>query len=298
MQIIPIPHAVPDIPGTVVALGAFDGVHLGHAALLRETVQTACKQGLVPAVFTFADDPGKGAPTLTTMEDRMAEFQKAGIKLVFTVHFSQVRQLTAEQFVAQILLAQCHAKAAVCGFNFRFGQAASGTSDTLLSLLPSSHVLQPVIYQGQAVSSSRIRAAIGEGDVRCACALLGRPYTVSGKVLHGKALGRTIGFPTINMKPLTLLPKSGVYATRFLLDGESYLSMTDIGTRPTVEGKGEIRMETHIPHFEQDVYGKTVSVAFWQRLRDEIAFSSIDELKRQLEKDKQALASLFSATEG
>lgn len=270
---------------TVTALGFFDGVHIAHAALLKETVALAKRQGAVPALFTFAQTPRRAESKLLSLESRLLQFEKHGIEVAFVANFDALCSLSPDAFVRDVLQAVCHANAAVCGYNFRFGKNAAGDAEKLLQLLPQSLVLPPVLHDGETVSSSRIRRLIENGEVEKAAELLGAPYTLSAPVTHGKALGRTLGFPTANMQPHELMPKSGVYETRVSFDGKEFVGLTDIGTRPTVEGDGECRMETHIPDFSGDLYGKTVSVTFLRRLRGELCFSSVDELKAQLQKD-------------
>ncbi len=270
---------------TVTALGFFDGVHIAHAALLEKTVAIAREKGLVPAVFTFLDAPHKTGERLLSFEERLARFEVYGIEVVFAADFAALRSLSPEDFMERVLKGTCRSALAVCGFNFRFGKEARGDSALLSSLLPESVILPPIELDGGTVSASRVRALLADGRVEEAARLLGAPYTVRGKVLHGKALGRTIGFPTANMKPKALLPKDGVYETRVLLGSESYIALTDIGLRPTAETAGERRMETYIPHFSGDLYGKELSVSFLRRIRGEKQFDSIEDLKAQLARD-------------
>jgi len=270
---------------TVTALGFFDGVHLAHAALLRQTVEMAKQKGCRPAVFTFLDAPHKEGKKLFSKQERLEQFEACGIETVFLAEFEALRSLSPEQFIQTVLEDICHTKAAVCGYNFRFGKDAAGDAALLKQHLPESYILPPYKHGGELISSTRIRTLIEDGKVEEAAQLLGAPYTVKGSVLHGKALGRTLGFPTANMMPQELLPKNGVYETRAFIDGSVYAALTDIGTRPTVEGKGERRMETYILDFDGDLYGKELSVTFLRCLREEIRFASADDLKAQLKKD-------------
>lgn len=271
---------------TVTAIGFFDGTHLAHAALLKETVRLSRELGLCAALFTFADMP-KGGASLSTLENRLHAFEAYGIETVFIADFASLCSLCAEDFVKDVLVGICRAEAAVCGFNFRFGKGAAGDAALLKRLLPKTEVLAPVEQDGSTVSSSRIRALIAEGKVEEAARLLGAPYTLCGRVEHGKALGRRLGFPTANIRSPLLLPKNGVYETRVDIDGVRYAAMSDVGNRPTVEGQGERRIETYILNFDGDLYGKEISVAFVRRLRDEIAFESEQALLAQLKKDAE-----------
>jgi riboflavin kinase/FMN adenylyltransferase len=288
MQEICLPSEAYQRP-TVTALGYFDGVHIAHAALLEHTVRLAKRLGAVPAVFTFRDAPHKDGVRLFSYEERLAAFAAHGIEAVFTADFEKVRHLCAERFVEDILIGMCGARAAVCGYNFRFGKGAAGDAAMLQALLPESYILPAVLLDGAAVSSSRVREALLAGDVEEAALLLGEPYTVSAAVLHGKGLGRRLGFPTANMKPDELLPQNGVYETRVAVGGRHYSALTDIGTRPTVEGEGERRMETYILHFKGDLYGQQLPVSFVRRLRGEKHFESAEELIAQLGADVKAI---------
>lgn len=281
---------------TVTALGFFDGVHRGHRALLDATVRLASSLGVKPAVFTFSGT-FKGKAPLTDESTRLRLLEEAGIEAVFLVDFDAVRSLSPEDFVKNCLQGVCRARAAVCGFNFRFGKNASATAENLLSLLPSSLIIPAIYESGEVISSSRIRALLKAGAVEEAALLLGRPYSLTGEVLRGKALGKTWGFPTANMKPRALLPAPAVYATEIFIGEKRYPAITDVGTRPTVEGAGETRMETHIPAFSGDLYGKTLSVSFIKRLRDEKKFPSAEALCAQLTLDVAALNTIFDDTE-
>ena len=285
MQTVFLP-AKPYEKKTVVAIGFFDGVHLAHRALLSETVRLAHEMGARAALFTFDALPVKTGTPLSTLDERLALFEELGIEVAFVARFSDVCSVSPEDFVKNILIRSCGAIRAVCGFNFRFGKGASGTASDLSALLPGSRILSQVELGGTAVSSTRIRALLSEGKVEQANELLGEPYTVCAKVEHGKALGRTLGFPTLNMCPVSLPLSNGVYETRVCLDGKTYAGVTDIGHRPTVEGEGERRMETHLIGFEGDLYGRSVAVSFVGRLRDEIAFKSERELALRLAEDK------------
>ncbi len=284
MEILKLP-CQPYEKATVTALGFFDGVHIAHTALLKKTVAFAKEKKLIPAVFTFTDAPHKTGERLLSLEERLSRFALHGIEVVFTADFGALKELSPEDFIESILKNICHASAAVCGFNFRFGKNAVGDAAFLQEHLPESIVLDPVKQGGEAVSATRVRNLLEQGAVEDAARLLGKPYTVKAVVDRGKALGRTIGFPTANMKPNELLPKNGVYETRVLIDGMIYAALTDIGFRPTAEKKGERRMETHIPHFSGDLYGKELAVSFIRRLRDEKQFESIEALRAQLALD-------------
>ena len=270
---------------TVTAIGFFDGVHLAHQMLLKETVRLSKKLGARAGLFTFDNLPCKKGAPLSSLEERLEKMEKCGIEVAFVARFEDVCGLSPETFVNDILLKVCRARAAVCGYNFRFGKNAAGSAKSLVSLLPQSLVLPAVEIEGGFVSSSRIRALLAEGNIEAAHRLLGAPYTVRSAVAHGKSLGHTLGFPTVNMHPSTLLPADGVYETRLYIDGLLYAGVTDVGCRPTVEESGERRMETYIIGYEGDLYGQMLSVSFVRRLRDEISFDSKESLVRRLTED-------------
>lgn len=272
---------------TVTAVGFFDGVHIGHRALLCETVRLAREIGAVPALFTFDVLPCKEGAPLSSLKERLSLFEACGIEAVFISRFEDVASLSPRKFVEDILKKLCGARAAVCGYNFRFGKNAVGTASDLLSLLPQSRVLDALKKNGVPVSSSRIRALLAEGKVEEAKELLGAPYTLCATVEHGKALGRTLGFPTVNMRPGELLPKDGVYETRVRVGDALYAGVTDIGHRPTVEGAGERRMETHLIGYTGNLYGQALSVSFVRRMRDELTFESPEALALRLRTDAE-----------
>lgn len=284
MEIWKLPCA-PYKKSTVTALGFFDGLHVAHASLLKKTVKEAKRKDCVPAVFTFPDAPNKSGEKLLSAEEKIARFAEYGIETVFLADFGDVKDLSPDDFIEKILKNICHAESAVCGFNFRFGKNATGDTALLLKHMPSSIVLPPVLKGNDPISATRIRELLKQGAVEDAAALLGKPYTVRAKVKRGKALGRTIGFPTANMLPQELLPRNGVYKTLVTIDGIEYPALTDVGFRPTAEEEGERRMETYVPHFSGDLYGKELAVSFLKKIRDEKRFENIEALKAQLALD-------------
>lgn len=288
MEILGLPSARQDAK-CVTALGYFDGGHLGHLALLKETVAKAKALGCKSTVFSFEELPTKRGAPLSRTADRLAFFAATGIERAVLVPFSSVQRLGAEEFVATVLKERLGTLFAVCGFNYRFGFGAAGDASLLGALLPGSVILPPLLYADAPVSTTRIREALGAGDLRSATAMLGRPYTVKGAVVRGKALGRSLGFPTANIKPETALPRFGVYKTDVLIDGTHYTGLSDVGVRPTVEGKGEARIETFLPHFSGDLYGKEIAVSFLSFLREEKQFENAEALAAQIARDLAAI---------
>ena len=285
-------HPVNAPSASVVALGFFDGVHRAHVAVLETAAREARRRGLPLLVFTFAaaDAPKDGA-LLSTDAERAALFRAAGAEYCVFCDFSSVVSLSPEEFVREYLIGLCHTAVAVSGEDFRFGYRAAGDSRLLAELMAAAGgtavALPPVLLGGAPISSTRIRRALEEGDCETAAELLGRPYSVTYPVLHGDGLGHGLGFPTANQvpPPSRMLPARGVYRTAVTLeDGSSYIGVTNVGVRPTVEGE-QMRIETHLLHFSGELYGRRMTVAFLAGLRGEKKFSSLRELSEQIEKD-------------
>ncbi len=282
--------------GYAIALGCFDGVHLGHAALFRTLRENAA--GRKCAAWTFAPPedgklcPVKGKPRIVSFEHKCELLSQNGVDHAFLYDFSEVCSLSCEEFVDKILIGECGCGLAVCGYNFTFGRYASGNADTLRDLL-SRHGIKTLIVEnvqtdGISVSSEGIREALAVGDVELAEKMLGREYTVKAPVIGGRHLGRKWGFPTVNQHFFdgAAVPRKGVYASSCIIDGKKYGAVTNIGVRPTVsEGKDTVTAETHIFDFTGDLYGKTLSVAIKHFIRPEKRFENGDELKNAVLED-------------
>lgn len=277
-----------------VALGNFDGIHAGHTALILKAVEIAKEKGIASAVWTFADGkavlPNKpGTLAITTLEERLSLIASLGVDYVILESFDDVRNFTPEQFVNGILKGKCKAAWAVCGFNFRFGAGGAGNSERLCELMQPEGctVVPPVYVNGEQVSSTIIRGYIEAGDMKMAAELLGRPFFIDTTVTHGKALGRTIGIPTINQSfpEGHIVPKKGIYACMVHADGKRHMGVANVGIRPTVDADGGINCETHIIDYTGELYGERVRVEFFWRIRDEIKFAGVGELKEQIGKD-------------
>lgn len=278
----------------VVALGMFDGVHLGHRALIGQTVAEANRLGAKPVVFTFSNHPmevlGGGVRLLSSIPERDDLLRALGAEEVYSVAFTrELAALSAEQFV-DLLLERWDVRALVVGYNYTCGVRGAGTPETLGEIGKtrgfSVLVVPPVLLEGASVSSTRVREALEQGDVELAQRMLKRRYTLAGTVIENRRIGRRIGFPTANIAPETnrVIPKDGVYATVACVNGASYCAVTNIGTNPTVHGD-HLTIETHMIDFDQDIYGKRLTVAFRKYLRGELMFSSLDELKEQIRLD-------------
>lgn len=285
-----------EIPAkTIVCLGNFDGVHLGHRALFR---QANCLQknrfpDAARCVFSFYEPSwatlsSSPAKFLSTEKERLSGFFENGIEYAILCDFSDIRNYSPKQFAKEVLTDGMHCVAAVCGFNYHFGKMGKGTSDHLKSLLDIPVVVQnEVILDGETVSSTRIRRLLAKGNVKQAAKLLGQPYSISGKIVHGKQLGNKLGFPTINQEipKNKTAPQNGVYATHVLIDGISYKGVTNIGTHPTVDDDAPLNCETHLLDVQKDLYDKIATISFIDFLRPEQKFVSVEALCAQLQKD-------------
>lgn len=288
-----------EIKQTAVALGFFDGVHTGHRQVIEKAVELA-RDGLIPAVFTFTMNgfgPAKkqDAGEITTLEQKIALLNEMGIREIYAPDFSEFCGESGTEFVQKILVEKMHAKAVCCGKDFHFGKGASCDVIALQSYCAqagiSCTVLADVLDDGEAVSSTRVRQAIAAGNMEKTKKLLGRYYSLNFPVEHGKALGRTLDFPTINQSipSQMVLPKLGVYATFARVEGQVFSGVTNIGVRPTVEEGMAPRAETYLLGFSGDLYGKKVQVFFVEFLRPEQKFASVDSLRDQIGQDaKQA----------
>ncbi len=302
-QTVPVPRE------TVLCLGNFDGVHRGHRALIAEAaaLRNRCFPTAVCGVFCFrelsADVLLPDPPAhLTTPEERMELFAEAGAEVVLLADFASIRSWSPEDFVRRVLRGACGCVGAVCGFNYRFGNGAAGTAETLRELLGAPVTVCPAVMDGEEpVSSTRVRAALAEGRPRDAARLLGRPYAVSGEVRHGKELGRKLGFPTANLNfpPRAVIPRFGVYITDCTVDGSVYRGVTNVGVHPTVDSpETPANCETYLLGYGGDLYGKTVRVAFLNFLRPERSFPSESALREQIAADAARAAEFHPTDSG
>src|SRR5467141_4224329 len=292
---------------SVLAIGNFDGIHLGHQAILRATVERARALNAVATALTFDPSPRKvlrpesAPPRLSTNAQRMKWFDAMGLEAVVVLPFTlDLARLTPEEFVEQILVRDLHIKAVLVGEDFRFGHQQAGAVK-LLSAPGAKRgfdvvIVPPVVYRGEVVSSTIIRREVAEGDVSHAGRLLGRPFALTGEVVSGTGTGRRFTFPTLNLAAeQELLPARGVYITRTCLDGEdrSHRSVTNIGMRPTFNGTS-LSVETHLLDTQLPSTPKRMEVRFWKRLREEKKFSGPEELRAQIASDIARANSFFS----
>lgn len=285
---------------SVVALGNFDGVHLGHQAVVRRAVEEGRRRGAKVVAATFDPHPravlapGSEPKLLTTLEMRREALTGYGADEVWVITFDEgLSRKSPEEFVRDVLVGEIGAGVVVVGENFRFGHRAAGDFRELERLMRrfggEAYAVVVRSEDGEApISSTRIRRLIGEGDVAGAAALLGRPYVVRGVVVVGDKRGRTIGFPTANVlpDPALAVPARGVYAGYVRVGKDEYAACINIGVAPTFE-RQESRVEAHLLDFDGDLYGREVDVSFLERIREEKRFSGVEELKAQISRDAQ-----------
>ena len=284
--------------GSAITIGTFDGVHLGHRALIALTVAEARERGLTAVVLTWDRHPAatlrpeKAPPMLSSPERKIELLQETGADVVAVLPFDvPLSQREPESFVEEILVKGLGARLVLVGEGWRFGRGRAGTVDLLsdlgreLGFETRGVTLEEV--GGAAASSSRVRKAVTSGDLVLAERLLGRPFDLDGVVGHGDARGAGLGFPTANVAidPEIAAPPVGVYAGRANTDASWFAAATNVGVNPTFGGSGSPRIETYLIGFEGDLYGRTLRVEFWERLRDEKRFDSVDELVEQMGRD-------------
>ena len=290
---------------TVLTLGVFDGLHLGHQLIVRTVVERARATDAVPTVITFDPHPRavlhpeSAPPLLQTLDQKVEGFGVLGIEQTIVIRFDEEFSRTrAEEFLRQVIKERLHAKEVYLGRGFAFGHDREGNIELLRRVSRElgffADEVPEVCLRNQRVSSSRIRGLLAEGKVNLARRLLARPYGVEGRVDHGAERGSTLGFPTANLHPKNrVIPRNGVYVTGALIDGKWRRSVTNVGLRPTFGGDTEPSVETFVINWTGDLYGDVVRVRFLHRLRDERKFASIAELRAQIEKDVNRAESYF-----
>lgn len=290
---------------TCVTIGNFDGIHRGHQELIKESVDFSKKNGFKSVVFTFANHPANyfkpgHVKKIVNNKDKMDVMKSLGVDIYLNMPFDdRMTKISAEEYVKDILLHKLHAKKVVIGHDFTFARKKEGNADTM-SYLGKKYgfdveVVSPVKVDGERISSTSIRKLIESGEVDEANRLLARRFSVEGEVIHARQLGRTMGFPTANIlydKDM-VIPAIGVYATAVEVDKKLYMGATSVGKNPTVTDEDKITIETYILNFDEDIYGKILKVGFVKRLRGEIKFSGLDELRNQLDKDVVNVKEVF-----
>src|SRR5215831_9159930 len=289
----------------VLALGNFDGLHRGHRKILERIRRVASERGATAVVMTFDPHPprivrpDKAPPLLMTKAQKLEAIADAGVQGAAIVRFTpELSRWDPETFVRTVLVEWLHVGEVWVGANFLFGHDRAGNFSMLRVLGGrygfKAEKIDPVRYKDFVVSSTRVRRLVSEGRVDEAGALLGHQYAIDGTVVRGDQRGRALGFPTANLcTENELLPPHGVYATTARIGQVVYASVTNIGTRPTVDSSGRTTVETHIFDFDRDLYGQSVRVSFVQRLRDERTFESLDALRDQIDADCRRSRVLF-----
>ena len=291
---------------TIVTLGKFDGRHRGHQKLLRIMKEKKQESGYATAIFTFSIAPaamvtGKPQTVLTTNQERRRNIEKMGIDYLVEYPFNdQVRHMAPEEFVSRILVGQMNARIIVAGPDCSFGYQGAGNAAMLERLSGSLGyrliVIEKEKDQLRDISSTYIREELALGNVAKANSLLGEPYSIHGRVVHGNQIGGSVlGFPTANIIPPTIkhLPRFGVYVSRVLVDGTYYKGVTNIGRKPTVKGENPVGVETFLFDLNRDIYGEMIEVQLLEFDRPEEKFSSLDELKERIAADKKFAESYF-----
>lgn len=281
-----------------IALGSFDGLHLGHLSLIRKTQELSMNTDGNSIIFTFKNhprmliEPDKKIELLMNNDEKIEILDSLGVDITALRDFdSEMMQMMPEDFI-KYLCENYSVRGIVVGFNFRFGYKNLGDIDLLRELSSKYnyelYIMEPCQYEGEVVSSTRIRESLDNGAVDKASEMLTRPYSIVGEVVHGKKLGRTIGFPTANIKvpQNKIIPKKGVYYTNVLINGKYFKGITSVGNNPTVNGQ-ELTIETYVLDFEGSLYEKEIKLLFIDRIRDEVKFNSLDELVTQIQNDKK-----------
>lgn len=280
---------------TVLVLGYFDGIHLGHKALFERARKVADERGLTVTVLTYPESPrlafSRFTPELllhlTSQEQRYLLLEKNGVdQLVMTPFTSEFASNTPEEFIERYVKG-LNAQALVAGFDYHFGNCRADVQDLMELFDGQVEIVSEVSLSGEKVSSTRIRQAIQSGDVSLANQLLGYPFMTEGIVVHGDARGRTIGYPTANLAPLdrVYLPSEGVYVAEVEVDGKRYRSMTSVGKNVTFDGT-ELRIEAHIFGFDRFIYGEKMTIFWLEKIRDMVKFDGIEGLMEQMKSDE------------
>ena len=295
-------------PRRVIALGFFDGVHLGHGALLRAVAEAADRLEARPCAFTFDRHPGgaitgEQVPLLSTVEDRVWLMRRwYGIQEVVVASFDAMQRMPWQDFVTQYLARELGVVHVVAGHDFHFGYMGKGNPERLRTLCAQlgigCDIIGKVERDGITISSTYIRTLVAQGEMERAMEFLGHPHTLTNTVARGKHLGSTLGFPTVNLQfPAgVLIPAHGVYACKVCFEnGESHMAVTNVGTRPTVDDGDRVNVEGFILDFQGDLYGKNVRMEFYHRLRGEQKFPSLEALREEVMRNAQETRAYFAA---
>lgn len=308
MEHITDTHIEQDCP-TAVTLGNFDGIHLGHRALIQLTKEFAAEENLKSVVFTFSPHPmfvfkkKEDFALVMAPSEKKFTMEQVGVDAYVEYPFTkEFAAMSPEQFASEIVFEKLNCKVLVVGENYKFGCRAGGDYALLKKMGEERGVkvvnVPSVLFENERVSSTRIRKCLMNKDLETANRMLTEPYFILGEVAQGKKLGRTLGFPTINIEahPLKLFPPNGVYATTTLYKGKMYYGVTNVGKNPTVNGTFKV-VETYLFDFHQMVYGETLQTYFFKWIRSEQKFPSVEDLRQQLEKDANSARAYFATNE-
>lgn len=291
---------IPPFRNAVVTIGTFDGVHLGHRAILEELKRLAATENGESVVITFEPHPRKllfpdqSLGLLTPLAKKVGLIEEAGIQHIIVVPFTkEFSNLSAGEYIEQFLVKKFSPACIIIGYDHHFGHDRTGDINLLKAFSEQHHYkvdeIPAQLIDAAAVSSTKIRRALSDGHVAEAAHMLGRDYTLEGTVIPGKQLGRTIGYPTANIQPCDadqLIPANGVYAVRVRKDDQWFGGMLSIGFNPTVTNEKKLHIEVNIFNFNEDIYGQNIEIAFVSKLRNEEKFNSLDELIQALHQDK------------
>lgn len=297
------------IKNPVLTIGTFDGVHIGHKKIIDQLNEEASKIGGESVLFTFFPHPrmvifpeSHGLKLIQTQEEKLEKLKEMGLQNVIVFPFTfEFSRLTALEFVRDMLVNQLHVKKLVIGYDHQFGKNREGSIHFLRDVA-ETYEFEVIEIPAQDidavhVSSTKIREALNTGDIEKANDYLGAPFQLSGAVVKGKQLGRTIGFPTANIhlaNDLKLIPQNGVYAVKVFYQNECLKGMMNIGVRPTIEGKNDPTIEVHIFDFDQTIYGESLRIELFKKTRDEQKFNGIEALKNQLKLDEISIRTFFN----
>lgn len=304
IQHIDLNKELKNLRPVAACIGYFDGMHTGHQALVKKTVELAEQYGCESALITFDPDPWvtiKGEQDvhhITTMPQRINLAMQSGIRNIYILNFTkEMSRLSPHEFVERVLV-PCRIQALVCGFDFHYGFKGQGSGETLKEEgLFDVFIVDAVSDSGEKISSTRISALIEAGEVDEAQRLMGHPFEIEGKVIHGRHIGESLGFPTANIEvdPEYIHPKTGVYACRALIRGKPYMAMVNLGHNPTLNYTPLLSLEAHILDYEGDLYGQRMIIQFVKYIRPETNFKNKNNLIMQLELDRQNVRKVFNA---
>ncbi|MFC2163486.1 bifunctional riboflavin kinase/FAD synthetase [Acidobacteriota bacterium] len=295
MKIINGLEEIPTFPKkTAIAIGNFDGVHLGHKRILETLIDEAKKNDLIPLVLTFSPHPKKVVgkepiEMIQSLDQRLTSLSQLQVQAVLILHFDQkLANHTAQEFIQRLVLKPLNAEEIIVGENFCFGKNRQGCSETLHNLAMTNkfraHIIPPVILDETTVSSSFIRNLLHVGQIEKANVLLGREYEIEGTVIKGQCRGKNLGFPTANIKTKNEILPEGVFLSNTVIDGAVYASLTNVGKCPTFDQEGK-NVESYILNFEHDIYGQGINVRFLKKIREEKKFATPKDLANQIQKD-------------